>query len=179
MIRRPPRSTLFPYTTLFRSHFHSPQLTAAHRCSPQCGLLPRPLIRGHFNRGEKGTLSSRYNSRGAQNVRVEYPSRARPRAQDYGGKQCGRDGPSCPKTLAICIKNHIVQAWPGAHPARPAAPTSQWPCSPCRIGLLSLASKLKWCDESIRRLRARLEEEECHGRAISRPAVVAHRRGSR
>src|SRR5207245_1180102 len=39
-------------------------------------------------------------------------------------------------------------------------------------------SKLKWCDESIRRLRARLEEEECHGRAISRPAVVADRRGS-
>src|SRR3712207_7442755 len=24
MIRRPPRSTLFPYTTLFRSHFHFP-----------------------------------------------------------------------------------------------------------------------------------------------------------
>src|SRR2546430_11343547 len=24
MIRRPPRSTLFPYTTLFRSGFHSP-----------------------------------------------------------------------------------------------------------------------------------------------------------
>src|SRR2546429_5008400 len=23
MIRRPPRSTLFPYTTLFRSHFHN------------------------------------------------------------------------------------------------------------------------------------------------------------
>lgn len=47
-----------------------------------------------------------------------------------------------------------------------------------RMGLLSLASKLKWCDESIRRLRARLEEEERHGGAISRPAVVAHRRGS-
>src|SRR5256885_4862906 len=25
MIRRPPRSTLFPYTTLFRSHFASPE----------------------------------------------------------------------------------------------------------------------------------------------------------
>src|SRR3712207_7211222 len=25
MIRRPPRSTLFPYTTLFRSHEHRPQ----------------------------------------------------------------------------------------------------------------------------------------------------------
>src|SRR5437879_3403873 len=46
-----------------RQHFHSPQLTAAHRCSPQCGLLPRPSIRGHFYRGEKGTLSSRYNIR--------------------------------------------------------------------------------------------------------------------
>src|SRR5260363_482467 len=28
MIRRPPRSTLFPYTTLFRSH-------AAHACKPR------------------------------------------------------------------------------------------------------------------------------------------------
>src|SRR5258708_21113578 len=30
MIRRPPRSTLFPYTTLFRSHsiFHDPNLRA-------------------------------------------------------------------------------------------------------------------------------------------------------
>src|SRR2546427_12521662 len=46
-----------------RQHFHSPQLTAAHRCSPQCGLLPRPSIRGHFYRGEKGTLSSWYKTR--------------------------------------------------------------------------------------------------------------------
>src|SRR5689334_24683049 len=29
MIRRPPRSTLFPYTTLFRSHSHNP--TFAYR----------------------------------------------------------------------------------------------------------------------------------------------------
>src|SRR5438552_7753825 len=29
MIRRPPRSTLFPYTTLFRSKGNSPQLTSA------------------------------------------------------------------------------------------------------------------------------------------------------
>src|SRR5258708_13319383 len=27
MIRRPPRSTLFPYTTLFRSHFELPEIT--------------------------------------------------------------------------------------------------------------------------------------------------------
>src|SRR3712207_8953058 len=30
MIRRPPRSTLFPYTTLFRSGGHPPQLLALH-----------------------------------------------------------------------------------------------------------------------------------------------------
>src|SRR5437773_6394586 len=45
MIRRPPRSTLFPYTTLFRSHSHGTRgralhfLSAAHR---QRLLLPRP-----------------------------------------------------------------------------------------------------------------------------------------
>src|SRR3989442_3262024 len=29
MIRRPPRSTLFPYTTLFRSHFVAPESVGA------------------------------------------------------------------------------------------------------------------------------------------------------
>src|SRR5687767_15391490 len=40
MIRRPPRSTLFPYTTLFRSQRTSP--------------LPRPRIRGERVRGVHG-----------------------------------------------------------------------------------------------------------------------------
>src|SRR5256885_11063379 len=31
MIRRPPRSTLFPYTTLFRSHRPRGRVVAAHR----------------------------------------------------------------------------------------------------------------------------------------------------
>src|SRR2546429_4027027 len=39
MIRRPPRSTLFPYTTLFRSQFHLPQ--DRRRCS---GLKPTGLF---------------------------------------------------------------------------------------------------------------------------------------
>src|SRR3712207_7811343 len=38
MIRRPPRSTLFPYTTLFRSDF-SPRATAARHCDAH-PLLP-------------------------------------------------------------------------------------------------------------------------------------------
>src|SRR5438034_8222946 len=32
MIRRPPRSTLFPYTTLFRSHPHIVPILAADEC---------------------------------------------------------------------------------------------------------------------------------------------------
>src|SRR3712207_7836759 len=37
MIRRPPRSTLFPYTTLFRSRFNR---TAVHHCAPTSGGRP-------------------------------------------------------------------------------------------------------------------------------------------
>src|SRR5256885_8424240 len=53
MIRRPPRSTLFPYTTLFRSHEarpQQPQLERQHR--PRDGAdgeekrgAPRPALR--------------------------------------------------------------------------------------------------------------------------------------
>src|SRR2546427_8342853 len=43
MIRRPPRSTLFPYTTLFRSMFQrrrsrGPTLPPGSRC-PECGRI--------------------------------------------------------------------------------------------------------------------------------------------
>src|SRR5260370_22983989 len=38
MIRRPPRSTLFPYTTLFRSVFC--QITSPHECKKICGKGP-------------------------------------------------------------------------------------------------------------------------------------------
>src|SRR2546422_1284635 len=40
MIRRPPRSTLFPYTTLFRSSVRS--IRAASRRRPPGRLVPRP-----------------------------------------------------------------------------------------------------------------------------------------
>src|SRR5690349_22358589 len=42
MIRRPPRSTLFPYTTLFRSH------------EQPLGSHARPDGRGHRDREERG-----------------------------------------------------------------------------------------------------------------------------
>src|SRR3712207_9406417 len=39
MIRRPPRSTLFPYTTLFRSH----RPLGLPLCRGQCGELRQPV----------------------------------------------------------------------------------------------------------------------------------------
>src|SRR3989475_2388264 len=50
MIRRPPRSTLFPYTTLFRSHYlrgrgshlaHHPRVRRGSAGRPQAGRLLR------------------------------------------------------------------------------------------------------------------------------------------
>src|SRR2546425_6538824 len=95
-----------------RQHFHSPQLTAAHRCSPQCGLLPRPLIRGHFNRGEKGTLSSRYNTGNTS-------------LAGHWLKKCAFESDArrwvssilSPRGPAVQVPSHLapVRAW-GAHP---------------------------------------------------------------
>src|SRR5947207_10370959 len=66
MIRRPPRSTLFPYTTLFRSHARErgrlPHLRAQDRWHPRLlgEQLPRP---GHTARGRfQDRKSTRLNS---------------------------------------------------------------------------------------------------------------------
>src|SRR3712207_7383503 len=47
MIRRPPRSTLFPYTTLFRSADARPERHLRRRRLPGTGrrVLPRPVLR--------------------------------------------------------------------------------------------------------------------------------------
>src|SRR5260370_25938943 len=50
MIRRPPRSTLFPYTTLFRSH---PAHRTFSNTAPQ--LVPVELVGGYQLRSEEHT----------------------------------------------------------------------------------------------------------------------------
>src|SRR3989441_8148858 len=55
MIRRPPRSTLFPYTTLFRSRDH--RLDVAQREQPAEGRLGEP-------RPQRVESDSRYNGDG-------------------------------------------------------------------------------------------------------------------
>src|SRR3712207_7027967 len=44
MIRRPPRSTLFPYTTLFRSVLHGSEVWA-HGARPVCRLCDAEVLR--------------------------------------------------------------------------------------------------------------------------------------
>src|SRR3712207_7412508 len=73
MIRRPPRSTLFPYTTLFRSRYLSLRLSRAARtdrvttqggCSPeryQQGS-PMPHNRQRMVRARQDRKSTRLNS---------------------------------------------------------------------------------------------------------------------
>ena len=46
-----------------------------------------------------------------------------------------------------------------------------------RNGLCMLEARVKWCDESIRRVKARMEKEGSHVRNVSRLALGAHNRG--
>src|SRR2546430_14701597 len=52
MIRRPPRSTLFPYTTLFRSHDFSLAYVAEHTDLS----TPIALVAAAFYGGQEGSL---------------------------------------------------------------------------------------------------------------------------
>src|SRR5258705_6688224 len=61
MIRRPPRSTLFPYTTLFRS----PDGAAARLAAPQRRTGDRPVLGRRLGReqvGHRDRKSTRLNS---------------------------------------------------------------------------------------------------------------------
>src|SRR3712207_7599715 len=56
MIRRPPRSTLFPYTTLFRSDRVDGQAVALRGCD-QHSAAGGPVELGHHEAGHSGDLA--------------------------------------------------------------------------------------------------------------------------
>src|SRR2546422_8359522 len=62
MIRRPPRSTLFPYTTLFRSHPSGARSGDAHRATGGAAALLPAAGRGRRNRLPQDRKSTRLNS---------------------------------------------------------------------------------------------------------------------
>src|SRR5260370_15609017 len=61
MIRRPPRSTLFPYTTLFRSQTETKAAPVVLRYDPDCYLCPGNLRAGGV-RTDKYTRSEEHTS---------------------------------------------------------------------------------------------------------------------
>src|SRR2546427_5839444 len=67
MIRRPPRSTLFPYTTLFRSHLGAPRDVARgsprrdRRGHDRAGTLPRAGSRTGRSEEHTSELQSQSN----------------------------------------------------------------------------------------------------------------------
>src|SRR2546427_6745563 len=102
MIRRPPRSTLFPYTTLFRSHVQQPGAQVGRRRADlgvhvedqkrrgdrEHAVRERlQPARGHSLDGDAGRgralqLSALLVARG----RIELPTRGFSVPPDYGGK---------------------------------------------------------------------------------------------
>src|SRR5690349_22553650 len=60
MLRRPPRSTLFPYTTLFRSHRQRARTRAADR--PTHGAHAGLVDRRHGERAHPGSRSEEHTS---------------------------------------------------------------------------------------------------------------------
>src|SRR3712207_6933574 len=74
MIRRPPRSTLFPYTTLFRSLFVVPYAPARHIVAQRL-LVPRlvPLREDgvHLLRGDEAVVRTLYLHERAEVARTQ------------------------------------------------------------------------------------------------------------
>src|SRR3712207_7577092 len=61
MIRRPPRSTLFPYTTLFRSHPPAPRRDARARGAGALGRPPSAAV-AQRHQGARGRRSEEHTS---------------------------------------------------------------------------------------------------------------------
>src|SRR3712207_8878789 len=66
MIRRPPRSTLFPYTTLFRSPIRHARFSVTTR-----RVAPRGTIRAEFNGGASSDGGNRSEPRSSWCARSE------------------------------------------------------------------------------------------------------------
>src|SRR2546422_2428628 len=70
MIRRPPRSTLFPYTTLFRSLRGGEEHARAPRAGRCAGAGPRSAPRGADRSGADGCGSHRGRQRDRKSTRL-------------------------------------------------------------------------------------------------------------
>src|SRR5689334_24545276 len=86
MIRRPPRSTLFPYTTLFRSHMFSALLCSLQRRTPAGIFRERRLARcrneiGQRRRSEEHTSELQSQFHLVCRLLLEKKKRKRPKTR--------------------------------------------------------------------------------------------------
>src|SRR5260221_412000 len=68
MIRRPPRSTLFPYTTLFRSRIGDPAVPAAELATKQ--FTHRPCVLRADGKDHRRCTPLKFFKHGARSSRV-------------------------------------------------------------------------------------------------------------
>src|SRR5260221_8293258 len=100
MIRRPPRSTLFPYTTLFRSHQGNMLLRYARlRDRPWSGSSPRSFYYSPSCRGEdpdQDRKSTRLNSSHTVISYAVFCLKKNKTRRGLTSNSCGRTPPSRP-----------------------------------------------------------------------------------
>src|SRR3712207_8119316 len=75
MIRRPPRSTLFPYTTLFRSRDHPEGQARLRRGAEdpprgRAAALPRPLLARRAEDARRALVEARLGHRDRKSTRL-------------------------------------------------------------------------------------------------------------
>src|SRR3989449_9213467 len=124
MIRRPPRSTLFPYTTLFRSVRRleaAGRLLHPHRRRP----LPEAVRRGGRHGVRDVADQTRGGGDGARLV-VLRPLRARPNEDpvllsEDRRRASGRGG-APPQALVVSAREHARAIWQAALPAGDVGP---------------------------------------------------------
>src|SRR5256884_2593156 len=148
MIRRPPRSTLFPYTTLFRSS--QPTLVAQRGGSPHAGVRGRPLHaarrRASALAGGQATAEAPGWSRRSARRRPARsgPAHAAPRAEPRGraaglaGRRGAPVGESCHGSYArgrpACARRTLLGLHQGAGCARDVAAADGGRSDPVRAG---------------------------------------------
>src|SRR5256885_14537769 len=111
MIRRPPRSTLFPYTTLFRSLI---RFSSNRWASALCGWAAPTRYIGIFE---------------STRIKDEYQSRIRSRSPQAYGRYRPRESRVGPPHESLRASSPLQRQVHGAEPGRElAGPTQRWTC---------------------------------------------------
>src|SRR2546430_5350658 len=99
MIRRPPRSTLFPYTTLFRS---------AHPRRSGDGLAPARCAQRHHPSREGSAGGANGERLLASGGRLAFPSEQHPRSEEHTSELQSQSNLVCRLLLEKKKKNIII-----------------------------------------------------------------------